>query len=76
MTALDGEGLLTPGEVADRFRVTTETVRRWTNAGKLGSVRTPGGRRRYREAEVRALLAGVLPQVWEECREGTTQSPR
>ncbi|MEJ5913053.1 BldC family transcriptional regulator [Pseudokineococcus sp. 1T1Z-3] len=53
------ETLLTPAEVAALFRVDPKTVTRWAKAGKLSSIRTLGGHRRYREAEVRALLAGV-----------------
>lgn len=52
------EPLLTPGEVASMFRVDPKTVTRWAKAGKLGSIRTLGGHRRFREAEVRALLRG------------------
>ena len=48
--------LLTPGEVAGMFRVDPKTVTRWASAGRLGSIRTPGGHRRFRETEVRALL--------------------
>ncbi|WP_343994197.1 BldC family transcriptional regulator [Terrabacter terrae] len=50
--------MLTPGEVAALFRVDPKTVTRWAKAGKLTSVRTLGGHRRYREAEVRDLLGG------------------
>ncbi|MCW2543271.1 MAG: excisionase/Xis, DNA-binding [Frankiales bacterium] len=49
--------LLTPGEVAALFRVDPKTVTRWALAGRIGSIRTPGGHRRFHEAEVRALLA-------------------
>ncbi|MCL6550615.1 MAG: BldC family transcriptional regulator [Acidothermus cellulolyticus] len=41
------------------FRVDPKTVTRWAKAGKLTSIRTLGGHRRYRETEVRALLGGV-----------------
>lgn len=51
--------LLTPGEVAALFRVDPKTVTRWAAAGRIGSIRTPGGHRRFRESEVRALLAGA-----------------
>jgi excisionase family DNA binding protein len=58
--------LLTPGEVAALFRVDPKTVTRWAAAGRIGSIRTPGGHRRFRESEVRALLAGeqsvVIPE--------------
>lgn len=51
------EVLLTPAEVASLFRVDPKTVTRWAKAGKLSSIRTLGGHRRYREAEVKGLLA-------------------
>ena len=47
---------LTPAEVAAAFRVSAKTVRRWAAAGYLKPGRTPGGRPRYRAAEVRALM--------------------
>ncbi len=50
------ERLLTPAEVAALFRVDPKTVTRWAKAGKLSSIRTLGGHRRYRETEVRRLL--------------------
>jgi excisionase family DNA binding protein len=53
--------LMTPGEVATLFRVDPKTVTRWAVAGRIGSVRTPGGHRRFRESEVRALLRGEVP---------------
>ena len=59
--APEAESLLTPAEVAAMFRVDPKTVTRWAKAGKLSSIRTLGGHRRYRESEVRALLQGSLP---------------
>jgi excisionase family DNA binding protein len=50
------EVLLTPAEVASLFRVDPKTVTRWAKSGKLTSIRTLGGHRRYKESEVRALL--------------------
>lgn len=50
------ETLLTPAEVAALFRVDPKTVTRWAKAGKLSAIRTLGGHRRFREAEVLALL--------------------
>jgi excisionase family DNA binding protein len=50
------EELLTPSEVAKLFRVDPKTVTRWAKAGKLSSIRTLGGHRRYRADEVRRLL--------------------
>lgn len=57
------ERLLTPGEVATLFRVDPKTVTRWASAGRIGSIRTPGGHRRFRESEVRALLGGADAQI-------------
>ena len=51
------EQLLTPGEVAALFRVDPKTVTRWAQQGKLSAVRTLGGHRRFKAAEVYGLLA-------------------
>jgi excisionase family DNA binding protein len=53
------ERLLTPAEIAQLFRVDPKTVTRWAAAGRINSIRTPGGHRRFKESEVRALLAGA-----------------
>ena len=58
----DEQALLTPAEVAAMFRVDPKTVTRWAKAGKLSSIRTLGGHRRYRESEVRELLTGMVPE--------------
>jgi len=57
------EPLLSPAEVAQLFRVDPKTVTRWANTGKLTSLRTLGGHRRYRESEVRNLLGGSVSDV-------------
>ena len=56
----ESEALLTPSEVAILFRVDPKTVTRWAKAGKISSIRTLGGHRRYRESEIRSLLG--IPQ--------------
>ena len=56
---METEKLLTPSEVASLFRVDPKTVTRWAKAGKLTSIRTLGGHRRYRESEVRNLLKNL-----------------
>ena len=65
------EILLTPAEVATLFRVDPKTVTRWAKAGKLTSIRTLGGHRRYKESEVKALLKTTLPNTSSE--QSTTQ---
>ena len=50
------EQLLTPSEVAALFRVNPKTVTRWARAGKISSIRTLGGHRRYRASEIRKHL--------------------
>ncbi|RSM65834.1 MerR family transcriptional regulator [Amycolatopsis sp. WAC 01376] len=68
MTATMGGRLLTPGEVAALFRVDPKTVTRWATAGRIGSIRTPGGHRRFREAEVNELLAELTTDASESAR--------
>ena len=57
MNMSNHEELLTPGEVARLFAVDPKTVSRWANSGKITTVKTLGGHRRFRAAEIRAMLA-------------------
>lgn len=68
MTSTVGGRLLTPGEVAALFRVDPKTVTRWATAGRIGSIRTPGGHRRFRESEVNELLAELTTDASEPAR--------
>ena len=52
------ERTLTPAQVAALLSVSTETVNRWADEGKLVGFRTPGGRWRFPESSLRALFAG------------------
>lgn len=66
MTAITVGGqdtLLTPGQVAAMFHVDPKTVTRWAHAGRLGSLRTPGGHRRFRESEVLQLLQSLTTEA-------------
>lgn len=55
---MDEDRLLTPAEVAALWRVDIKTVSRWALNERIPSIRTPGGHRRFKESEMRALLAG------------------
>lgn len=54
------EKWLRPAEVAEMLRVSTSSVSRWAAGGLIPSIRTPGGHRRYRESDVRAILNGAI----------------
>jgi excisionase family DNA binding protein len=58
-----GGRLLRTREVALLFQVSERAVTDWAGKGRLPSVRTPGGHRRYPASAVRELLtdAGLLP---------------
>lgn len=60
----DEATFLRPSAVALLFGVDTQTVRRWADSGMLATQRTVGGHRRFRRADVEALLSratGRLP---------------
>ena len=48
--------LMRPAEVAALFGVSPKTVSRWAEDGKLPSIRTRGGHRRFAEDEVIRIL--------------------
>jgi excisionase family DNA binding protein len=57
-TITEPSRLLTPAEVAALFRVDVKTVTRWANTGRLTTIRTLGGHRRFREDEINVVLNG------------------
>jgi excisionase family DNA binding protein len=59
-TALKGR-LLRTREVALLFQVSERAVTDWARKGRIPSVRTPGGHRRYPADEVWSLLRGERP---------------
>ncbi|WP_425550939.1 helix-turn-helix domain-containing protein [Actinoallomurus oryzae] len=52
----DRPDLLTPKEVAAMFGVSVATLATWARDGAVPYVPTLGGHRRYRRADIRALL--------------------
>jgi excisionase family DNA binding protein len=63
-----GETLLRTAEVARKLQVSTRTVLAWAQAGKLPSVLTPGGHRRYPQwgvDEVLRAMTGVGDEAGE-----------
>lgn len=58
---LDGDRLMTAGEVGRLFRVSGKTVTKWAVAGRIESTRTPGNHTRFRESVVRAFLEAPGP---------------
>ena len=55
--AAAGVATVTLGEAAEALRVSTSTVRRWADTGRIQVVRTSGGHRRFPASELRRLNA-------------------
>lgn len=61
----NSERWLKPSEVAGLFveaglfKVPPSTLRLWSRAGRIKSIRTAGGHRRYRESEALSLVAAL-----------------
>jgi molybdopterin-binding protein len=54
--AQNAEEMLSPREAALELRVSFPTIKQWIYAGKLRSIRTPGGHHRIPQKEVDRLL--------------------
>lgn len=50
---------LTIRDAADRLALNPETLRRWDRKGTITAYRTPGGYRRFLEADIDALLRKI-----------------
>lgn len=63
--------LMTPTEIAAEFRVSPKTVIRWRIDNRITGIKTPGGRYRFWESDVRKLLEddGVRFLLWDNGHE-------
>jgi DNA-binding transcriptional MerR regulator len=59
-TTPDTRNWVKPAAAAAKFGVSAHAIREWAKAGKVTSIRTLGGHRRYDEAEVAAMAAQRL----------------
>lgn len=50
-------------EASKRLNIHPGTLREWADKGRIPSVRTPGGHRRFSEADVSAMRAQVAPDL-------------
>lgn len=62
-TAPEESALVSLGEVAAALGVSPNTLRRWNAQGRISSERTPGGHRRFRQADVAVLQRDLLGRV-------------
>ena len=59
-----GDRLLRPVKVQRLYGISPSTLRNWATSGKLPAAQvTAGGHRRYRESDVRSLLAELEAAV-------------
>jgi excisionase family DNA binding protein len=58
MEPSEQSGWLTLGNASRILGVDESTLRRWADAGQIRAFRTPGGHRRFAEADVQAILSG------------------
>jgi excisionase family DNA binding protein len=56
--------------------ISPATLRLWTAAGKVRAVMTPGGHRRYAEADLRPLLGSAAEASWESTASEIVESLR
>jgi excisionase family DNA binding protein len=56
---MNDDDFLTVREVAEQFRVTEQTVRKWVRDGRLAATKLPGGKNLLiRRGDARALVRG------------------
>ena len=67
--------LMTTKEAAAQLGVGTTTIKRWSDEGVLPCVKTAGGHRRYRQADVMALQQQDTPSAVSFAERLPTMSP-
>lgn len=71
-----GRTYFTRAEVARLFEVAPNTINRWVLAGRLPSVLTPGGRRRYPVEAILRLVRELAQGAAAPGRESTAPAER
>ena len=61
MSPASGSDWLTLGHAAKYLGVAPNTVRKWSDQGRLATLITPGGHRRYREQDLEAFIRSSTP---------------
>jgi excisionase family DNA binding protein len=63
MRKMNGSPLgLSTSQAAQALGVSLGTIRRWSDMGYLESYRTPGGQRRFSQAQIDTFLASLAQQ--------------
>lgn len=63
MATVAADFSMSVGEVAVALGVSTQAVRKWSDAGRLTCLRTPGGQRRFRPADVDAFADSLVQEA-------------
>jgi excisionase family DNA binding protein len=72
----DSDRWLTLGQACKLLNVDESTLRRWADAGKVRTFRTPGGHRRFAEGDVRAIVGGRTHLPYSDVGEVATRRIR
>lgn len=51
--------IMTPAQVAAIYKVNPKTVTRWAIAGKIPSIKTPGGHRRFFRSDIEKNINSI-----------------
>ncbi len=60
-TGVEESDLMVPAETRRALRVSATTLTRWARQGVIPFIALPSGHRRYRRADITAILAGSPP---------------
>jgi excisionase family DNA binding protein len=72
----DADRWLTLGQACRVLNVDESTLRRWADAGQVRTFRTPGGHRRFADADVRAIVHGRTRREYSDVGDLATKRIR
>jgi len=59
--------MMTVGELANKLKVSSSTIRKWTASGRISATTTDGGHRRYVYEDVLTALDSENPELKKKC---------
>jgi predicted site-specific integrase-resolvase len=73
---MDTENYISPNKITKQYDITSGTLRRWSEAGKIRCIRPNGGKRIYNIEDIRKIFNSEKDQKNEEMEQETTNKEK
>lgn len=73
---MDNENYISPNKITKQYDITSGTLRRWAEAGKIRCLRPNGGKRIYNIEDIKKIFNNNKPTPDHQKTENTTENAK